>query len=178
MTGLLPAAIAAAIVGGVFTERNPYTQPVERGAYVVPYAGAYNLFKDRDPSDRRTAAVFGAEYRFQAWDFYGLRPVLGASVTHRGDLYGYGGLAWDVPLIKGKLWFTPGFAAGAFHHGDGRDLGGLLEFRSSAELSYQFNSGHRLGLGIAHLSNGNIYRDNPGTEEVYVNYAIPIGSLF
>lgn len=69
---------------------------------------------------------------------------------------------------------TPSFAVGAYEDGDGKDLGGTLEFRSAVELSYRLDDRARLGLAFDHISNASIYDDNPGTESLVLMYAIPL----
>lgn len=173
---LLPIALGAAVTVGAMAEKNPYDSAGQDGAYLVPYVGGYNVFSDNDATDGDKTVDIGGEYRFSALN-YGFRPVVGGLVNFKGDVYGYGGFVVDVPLYKDRIWFIPGAAAGAFAHGDGRDLGGVLEFRTSAEIAYRFDNNQRLGVAIFHLSNAGIYDRNPGTESITVNYSIPLASL-
>lgn len=177
MAYLLPLAVGAALVVGTQAEQTPYSTPEQNGAYLTTYAGGYNIFSDNDITDGEKTAVVGGEYRFSALS-YGIRPVLGFHANFEGDTYTYGGLVVDVPLYEDRIWFIPGAAAGAFTHGDGRDLGGVLEFRTSAEIAYRFDNNQRLGVAISHLSNANIYDNNPGTETITVNYSIPVSHLW
>lgn len=62
----------------------------------------------------------------------------------------------------------PGFAVSYFDEGDGKDLGGPIEFRTSLELAYGLDSGWRLGLLVYHLSNAGFYDLNPGANSVVV----------
>lgn len=179
MTGyLLPLAIGAALVTGTMAEKNPYDAPGQNGAYLTGYAGVYNVFSDHDTADRKRTGVGGMEYRFAPIWGYGIRPTIGALVDFKGDAYGYGGFTMDVPLYQDRLWFIPGAAVGAYEHNNGRDLGGALEFRTSAELAYRFDNNQRLGVVISHLSNANIYNENPGTEMITANYSIPISAIW
>ena len=50
----------------------------------------------------------------------------------------------------------------------------MLEFRTSAELAYRFDNNNRIGVAITHLSNANIYNQNPGTETITLNYSVPM----
>ncbi len=68
---------------------------------------------------------------------------------------------------------SPSFAVGGSHEGDGKELGGTLEFRSAIELAYRFDDRSRLGIQVGHLSNAGIYAENPGTEFAILNYSIP-----
>ena len=70
---------------------------------------------------------------------------------------------------------TPSLAAGLYEDGDGKDLGHIVEFRSSLELAYRFDNRARLGLSFYHLSNASLDDNNPGTEVFSLNYSIPLG---
>jgi len=128
---------------------------------------------------RGNAAVeAGAEIRFAPWRLRllpralpGLSPVLGGMATSKGTLYVYGGFRIDVPL--GAAWrLSPQSAAGFYHRGDGKDLGGAVEFRSGLELSRRIGARSRLGLLFYHLSNAGIYDRNPGTESLVLTYTV------
>jgi len=177
MAYLLPIAIGAALVTGTMAEKNPYDSQGQDGAYLVPYVGGFNVFSDNDVTDGERTGVVGGEYRFGAWS-YGIRPTLGALVDFKGDGYAYAGFVADIPLYQDRIWFIPGAAVGAYGHHNGRDLGGVLEFRTSAELAYRFDNNQRLGLAISHLSNAGIYDENPGLESITVNYSIPLSQLW
>lgn len=99
-------------------------------------------------------------------------PVTGAMATSRGTLYVYGGFRFEVPL--GKRWVaSPNWAAGVYYRdGDGKDLGGAIEFRSAIELSYILTESARLGLCLYHLSNAGIYDFNPGSESLVLTFSV------
>jgi lipid A 3-O-deacylase len=145
--------------------------PAQAGDYLSFNAGVFNALSS-DNND----AQFGAEYRFSAID-YNLRPVIGGFFTNEGAAYGYVGVNWDIALIPNQLYLIPNFAVGAYHQGDSKDLGGVLEFRSGVELAYQFENAHQVGVAFNHLSNAHIYNRNPGTETIMVTYSVPISSL-
>lgn len=136
--------------------------------HLVVYAGAYDFTQKDDQ-----ATLGGIEYRF-ADQFNGLRPVVGFMATTDEATYLYGGAYWDLPLNTAPFVVTPGFQAGAYSHGNGKDLGYGLEFRSTIEVAYEFDGGNRLGLGFSHLSNASLGSDNPGTETVQVVYSHPM----
>jgi opacity protein-like surface antigen len=142
------------------------------GAELAFNAGAFNALRSDDQ-----AFQFGAEYRF-APVTYGVRPVVGGFATSDNSAYGYVGLNWDVELIKNQLYIIPNFAVGAYREGDGKDLGGALEFRSGIEIDYQLPNEHRIGVTLNHLSNASIYDKNPGEESILAVYSIPISKLF
>lgn len=138
------------------------------GEHAVIYAGAYDISQQDDQ-----ATLGGLEYRFKD-QFNGLRPAVGIMGTTDNAAYAYAGAYWDLPLNTEPLIITPGFAAGAYHHGDGKDLGSGIEFRSTIEVAYQMEAGNRIGLGFSHISNASIGNDNPGAETLQVVYSHPM----
>lgn len=138
----------------------------EEGPELALSAGAYDIAKTR-------SIEAGVEYRFRsrAW---GLVPAAGAAFTEDGAVWAYGGLRRPFRVAPG--WrLTPGFAISLYEEGStGKDLGGLVEFRSSLEVSRRFAGGSSLGLAVYHLSNSSIYDDNPGSNSVILSWAFPV----
>lgn len=137
------------------------------GEHVAIYAGV------QDVLDSKSYGQAGVEYRF-ADAFKGLRPTVGINATNESDVYAYGGVNWDIRLGDSPFILTPNFMVGAYHHGDGKDLGGALEFRSGLEASYEFEGGSRLGATFNHISNASIYDKNPGSEALLLVYQHPM----
>lgn len=140
--------------------------------YLTGYLGWHDFIDDED-----TSLEIGGEYRFTPVN-YGIRPTVGLYVTTDGSVYGYGGVNWEVPVVDNELFVIPNFMVGAYSEGDGKDLGGAIEFRSGLEVAYQMPNQHRVGLAINHISNASIYDKNPGAETLLINYSIPVGQLF
>lgn len=139
--------------------------------YLTGYAGKFDVIDDDNE-----AWQFGGEYRFNPLQ-YGIRPTVGVNVTTDGSVYGYGGINWDIEMLRQQLYVIPNFMVGAYREGDGKDLGGAIEFRSGLELAYQFKDRTRLGVAFNHISNGGIYDKNPGAETAMVTYSIPNGYI-
>ena len=137
--------------------------------YITGYVGYFDVIRNN-----WNAAQFGAEYRAKPIQ-YGIRPMAGINVTTDNSVYGYVGLDWDIPLWDKQFYLIPNFAAGAYKKGNGKELGGVIEFRSGLELDYQLPNSQRLGVAFNHISNASIYFHNPGSETVLVSYSIPLG---
>ncbi len=136
--------------------------------------GAYDLYREK----HRTFE-FEIEYKFHLKylkppnRFLQFRPLIGLMATARGTFYGYLGINFDL-LFFDHLLFAPGFAAGYFAAGNGKNLGYPIEFRSGAELAWQFCDWHRLGVHFYHLSNASLGNRNPGEESLIFFYDIPL----
>ncbi|MGB6002742.1 MAG: acyloxyacyl hydrolase [Thermoanaerobaculia bacterium] len=114
----------------------------------------------------------GAELRLptQTWK---LVVATGLFYAAEGSFYGFGGLRRDFSL-GGRWQVTPGFGVGLYEQGNGKNLGGLVQFRTMLEISHRWPKGKRLGAAFYHLSNGGIYDHNPGSNSVIVTYSFPV----
>lgn len=104
-------------------------------------------------------------------------PLVGVMANVQGGGYLYGGLNFDF-VFGGHLVFAPGFAAGYYWAGGGKNLGYPLEFRSGIEAGWQFDDFSRLGIHLYHLSNASLGVRNPGEESLVLYYDIPITKGF
>lgn len=149
-------------------------------------AGAYDtgLFG----GDNDAAGMFTGEYRYD-YKLFGLaQPIIGGFVTTDGTVYGYFGFQSDINIGKlfgsesdfwNRIHFTPSGAVGLWAQGNSeKDLGHIIEFKNGAELTYQFDSGVRVGASLYHLSNASIGDDNPGTEVASFVVVVPWSKLF
>lgn len=105
----------------------------------------------------------------QKFGFVG--PAIGLLATTDGGWFGYAGLYADI--VYKHLVITPMLSVGGYEEGDGKDLGGTLQFRSALGLSWQFANHARLGLQIAHVSNADLHDKNPGAEDFLLTFAWP-----
>ncbi|MEC9412329.1 MAG: acyloxyacyl hydrolase [Pseudomonadota bacterium] len=143
----------------------PSTAFAEQESQMALSVGAFEVFDDN------TAAEIGVEYRFSPQaSAFNLIPTLGATLTSDGGYWGYAGVRYDIYLNNNWI-LTPNFAIAAYEQGGGVDLGYDIEFRTGAELAYQFSDKSRLGLGLYHLSNANIGENNPGAESLILSYS-------
>lgn len=102
------------------------------------------------------------EYRFQK-RFSIFSPLLGMMVFGDGSAYAFAGFNIFQRIAK-RIAVIPNFAAGGFHNGGKKNLGGALEFRSGIEIGYWFSEKLLAGIAFHHISNASLYRRNPGTE--------------
>ena len=162
------ATFAIAAVAAILVAR-PAPARADDPDFVVGSVGWYDMNRRTN-----TATSFNIEYRsdYKLWIF---KPFGGLMATTDAAVYGYAGLGIDVFLGR-RLVLTGNTAFGAYHDGNGKDLGHWIEFRSGLELGYRFDDRSRLGMGFHHISNANIGDKNPGTEILSIFYAIPLHS--
>lgn len=164
--GLL-AGVAAS--GGGPLRAQEAAQPLTIQGINVSY-GKFGIFRGQeDPEIGGEVHFAPRRLRFQPRCLPEVTPVLGGTVTGEGSIYGYFGLRSDFPM-DGRWVFTPFWGAGLHYFGGGRDLGGLLEFRSGFEIAYQLKEDERIGFSLYHLSNAGLYERNPGSESLVLSY--------
>ncbi len=129
-------------------------------------AGVFNVSKSE------TSVEAGVEYRVPIGT-WGLTAAGGLSGTEDGAIYIFGGLRRDIRVADG-WWLTPALGLALYDDGDGKDLGGPVEFRSAIELSYEWPKRYRLAVAIYHLSNAGIYDLNPGANSLILTYSFPL----
>ena len=95
-------------------------------------------------------------------------PITGGFITENSAAYIYTGIEWNVEM--GKLTFTPSFAPGLYHEGDGKDLGHVLEFKSEVQLSYAVSDKTSFGVSYNHVSNASLGDKNPGANSYMFNF--------
>ena len=166
--GLAAADPAAAqITFGPVTFGSPGDPPriaIGSGVFdVIPNSGK--------PGSGATGLALG-EYRFGdvLWI---ISPFIGTFGTAKGAFYGYGGFGLDINFFR-RLVATPNVAVGYFTPGTGVNLGAHTEFREGAEFYYRFDNMNRLGVGMYHMSNAGIGKQNPGVELVTVVLTMPL----
>ena len=96
-------------------------------------------------------------------------PITGGFITENSAAYIYSGIEWNVDM-GGGLIFTPSFAPGLYHEGDGKDLGHILEFKSEVQLSYAASNKTNIGISYNHVSNASLGDKNPGANSYMFNF--------
>ena len=95
-------------------------------------------------------------------------PITGGFVTENSAAYIYTGVEWNYAISE-KLKFTPSFAPGIYHQGDGKDLGHALEFKTEVQASYSVSESTSLGMSYNHISNASLGDKNPGANSYMFN---------
>ena len=108
--------------------------------------------------DKQSALLVGFQHQNENLNrdtFLGnISPITGGFITENSAVYIYTGFEWNIDM--GALTFTPSFAPGLYHKGDGKDLGHVLEFKSEVQFSYAFSKNSEIGisynLSLIHIS--------------------------
>ena len=127
-----------------------------------------------DFSDHKQKAIlFGFQHQNETLErktFLGnVSPITGGFITENSAAYIYTGVEWNYEMGD-KMTFTPSFAPGLYHEGDGKDLGHILEFKSEVQLSFDIFKESELGLSYNHLSNASLGDKNPGANSYMFNF--------
>jgi|TARA_B110000438_G_C15565158_1_gene542901 hypothetical protein len=137
-------------------------------------AHQYNLYTGNfDFSDDKQKAIFvGFQHQNENLvrnTFLGnASPITGGFITENSAAYVYTGVEWNYAMGD-KVKFTPSFAPGLYHQGDGKDLGHTLEFKTEVQLSYSISESTNLGMSYNHISNASLGKKNPGANSYMFN---------
>ena len=142
-------------------------------AVLAVSAGLHDIAFHRDQ-----AAELRLEYR-SGWGFLGsedgiwrgFKPIVGIMGTTNSAAFAYAGLAAPLSFADGDWEFVPSGGVGAYHQGNGLDLGGTFEFHLGLALNYELNRFNRVGVAINHISNANTHNINPGVNSVMVSWS-------
>ena len=122
--------------------------------------------------DKQSAILIGFQHQNENLNrdtFLGnVSPITGGFVTENSAAYIYTGIEWNVEM--GSLTFTPSFAPGLYHEGDGKDLGHILEFKSEVQLTYAVSENTNIGFSYNHVSNASLGDKNPGANSYMFNF--------
>ena len=122
--------------------------------------------------DKQSAYLIGFQHQDENLNrstFLGnISPITGGFITENSAAYIYTGIEWNVDMSE-KIKFTPSFAPGLYHEGDGKDLGHVLEFKSEIQLSYATSEKSSFGVSYNHVSNASLGDKNPGANSYMFN---------
>ena len=116
----------------------------------------YNFFTGNFDfsDDKQSAMLVGFQHQNEDLErdtFLGnISPITGGFITENSAVYVYTGFEWNIDM--GALTFTPSFAPGLYHKGDGKDLGHALEFKSEIQFSYNSSENSKIGIEKKSLS--------------------------
>ena len=134
----------------------------------------YNFYTGNfDFSDHKQKAILiGLQHKNENLErdtFLGnASPITGGFITENSAAYVYTGVEWNYEMSD-KLKFTPSFAPGIYHEGDGKDLGHALEFKTEVQLSYTVSESTNFGMSYNHISNASLGDKNPGANSYMFN---------
>ena len=121
--------------------------------------------------DKQAAVLFGFQHQNESLKrdtFLGnVSPITGGFMTENSAAYIYSGIEWNFDM--GSFEFTPSFAPGLYHEGDGKDLGHVLEFKTEVQLSYSISDNTSFGMSYNHVSNASLGDKNPGANSYEFN---------
>ena len=135
----------------------------------------YNFYTGNfDFSDHKQKAIlFGFQHQNEKLErntFLGnASPITGGFITENSAAYVYTGVEWNYAMSD-KVKFTPSFAPGLYHEGNGKDLGHVLEFKTEVQLSYSFSKDTSFGASYNHVSNASLGDKNPGANSYMFNF--------
>ena len=122
--------------------------------------------------DKQSAVLFGFQHQNETLErdtFIGnISPITGGFITENSAAYIYSGIEWNIDL--GSFEFTPSFAPGLYHEGDGKDLGHVVEFKTEVQLSYAVSDKTSFGMSYNHVSNASLGDKNPGANSYEINF--------
>ena len=122
--------------------------------------------------DKQSATLYGFQHQnelLQRETFLGnVSPITGGFITENSAVYIYSGVEWNFKM--GPIEFTPSFAPGLYHQGDGKDLGHVLEFKTEVQLSYSASKYTSFGVSYNHVSNASLGDKNPGANSYMFNF--------
>lgn len=168
-TGALAVLAVAVAVAGAAPAASGGLEEIAVGA------GTFEVLDDTVTSEVNAELRFPSFLAFPTGSRrYTISPIAGAMTTADGALYAYGGFRLTLPV--GQRWIVaPYTGGGLYDKGEGKDLGGPVEFRSGLEVSYRLNGRASLGLTFYHLSNAALYEFNPGSESLALVYSHRFG---
>ena len=123
--------------------------------------------------DKQSAYLIGFQHQDENLNrdtFLGnVSPITGGFMTENSAAYLYTGVEWNMDMGE-NMFFTPSFAPGLYHEGDGKDLGHILEFKSELQLSYSASENSSFGISYNHVSNASLGDKNPGANSYMFNF--------
>jgi lipid A 3-O-deacylase len=122
--------------------------------------------------DKQKSSLLGIQHQdedlYKNSKFGKISPITGGFLTENNAFYLYSGIQAEYEI--GKFKFTPSFAPGYYHYGNGKDLGLPLEFKTEVQLSVDLFENSQLGMSYNHISNASLGSKNPGANSYMFNF--------
>ena len=142
----------------------------ERNNEVSFYTGTFDVI-DKEGDDQ--TSLFGVEHKnpnlFRNTFLGKFSPISGGFMTGDSSIYLYTGIEGQYGI--GPLKILPSFSPGYYEKGNGKDLGGILEFKSEIKLDFDFFADTKLGYSYSHISNNDWGDTNPGTDNQQIIFS-------
>ena len=106
--------------------------------------------------------------------FFGLQPVLGVSFASNNSAWVGVGSAYTWRSAPEGVFLRLTSMAGVHSRGNGRNLGGPIQFRTALDIGMALKNGAEIGIGADHRSSAGIYKPNPGLNTAYVFASMPL----
>ncbi|MGH7822327.1 MAG: acyloxyacyl hydrolase, partial [Candidatus Binatia bacterium] len=104
--------------------------------------------------------------------FLFVSPLAGVLSSSDGGVMGYAGGSFE--LAWRRLRVSPVLSLGAWEEGDSKRLGGVFQFHVGGNGMVELDNGLRVGVTFAHVSNGYVHEENPGTEFLMLGVMVPL----
>ena len=134
------------------------------------YAGTFDTI-DKEGDDQAT--MYGLEHNnpilFRDTFVGKFSPITGGFISGNSSVYLYTGVQALYDL--GPLKIIPSFAPGYYEAGNGKNLGGALEFKSEIKIGVDLFKNTNLGYSYSHISNNDWGDVNPGSDNQSVIFS-------
>ena len=134
------------------------------------YTGTFDII-DKEGDDQ--TSLFGIEHKnpnlFRDTFLGKFSPVSGGFMTGDNSVYLYTGVEGQYGI--GRLKILPSFTPGFYEKGNGKDLGGALEFKSEIKLGFDIFENSKIGYSYSHISNNDWGETNPGTDNQQITFS-------
>lgn len=157
------------------SKASAHDAPGSHDEFIFVNAGGFEAQHNEEANTTEESGYFNIGYQGEELG-YNFAPIAGLKVNLNDSYYVFGGARWNYNFYDDFI-FQPSFSAGYYEQGGGQDMGGPLEFRTSAEVAYELENQSRVGVGWEHLSNASIYDENPGYDAIFASYAFPIQAI-
>ena len=142
----------------------------EKDTDISFYTGTFDVI-DKEGDDQTN--LFGIEHKnsnlFRDTFLGRLSPITGGFITGKNSMYLYTGIEGQYNI--GALKILPSFTPGFYEKGDGKDLGGALEFKSEIKLGFDIFEDSKIGFSYSHISNNNWGETNPGSDNQQITFS-------